>query len=277
MKLAILADIHGNYPALAAVAKHIDRWRPDQVVVAGDVVNRGPRSLDCWRFVQARRHSHAWHAISGNHDLFVLKLARDSRPAAGDEEIVRQNALWTRNQLGSAVWEITSLAPESSLPAPGGGEASVVHGSMLGNRNNIFPDIPDDELRQKIAPAPELFCCGHTHRPLIRAIDRTLAVNVGSVGAPFDGDPRACYAQLEWRQGRWQATLVRLKYDRARAQRDFQTSGFLDESGPAAQLLYAEFQSAHPHLNTWARRFREAILSGVLTPAEAVAKYLSSL
>ena len=43
MKLAVLADIHANLPALLAVLDSIDAWRPDAVVVAGDIVNRGPR------------------------------------------------------------------------------------------------------------------------------------------------------------------------------------------------------------------------------------------
>ena len=39
MKLAVLSDIHGNWPALEAVAADIDAWQPDLVVVNGDVVN----------------------------------------------------------------------------------------------------------------------------------------------------------------------------------------------------------------------------------------------
>ena len=42
MKLAILADIHGNLPAFRVVTDHIERWKPDAVLLAGDVVNRPP-------------------------------------------------------------------------------------------------------------------------------------------------------------------------------------------------------------------------------------------
>jgi predicted phosphodiesterase len=275
MKLAVLADIHGNCPALEAVTDHIDRWQPDVVVVAGDIVNRGPRSLDCWRFVRARQQSHGWRAISGNHDLYALHVARGGLAVPGVDEAVRQNTLWTRRQLGRAVWEFTMLPPETSLVGPDGGEVRIVHASMRGNRDNIFVDTPDDDLREKIAPAPALFCCGHTHKPLIREIDRTLVVNVGSVGVPFDGDVRACYAQVEWRHGRWQAQLVRLDYDREQTERDFHTSGFLTESGVAGRLLYAEFQTARPHLSKWMAAYREAVLSGALALEDSSARYLS--
>ena len=47
MKIAVLSDIHGNFVALQAVFEHIEAWRPDHTIVAGDIVNRGPRSKDC--------------------------------------------------------------------------------------------------------------------------------------------------------------------------------------------------------------------------------------
>ena len=74
-KLAVLSDIHGNFAALQAVADHIDRWQPDAVVVAGDIVNRGPRSRDCLRFVLARAAEAGWQIIRGNHEEYVLRVA----------------------------------------------------------------------------------------------------------------------------------------------------------------------------------------------------------
>ena len=55
MKLAVLSDIHGNWPGLMVVADHIERWQPDLVIVNGDVINRGPNSAACWDFVQQKR------------------------------------------------------------------------------------------------------------------------------------------------------------------------------------------------------------------------------
>ncbi|HLB49171.1 MAG TPA: metallophosphoesterase [Anaerolineales bacterium] len=60
MKIAILADIHANIVALQTVADHIGQWRPDAVIVAGDVVNRGPRPLGCLRFVQEKQRAKGW-------------------------------------------------------------------------------------------------------------------------------------------------------------------------------------------------------------------------
>src|SRR3954464_7315918 len=76
-RLAVLSDIHGNFAALQAVADHIDQWKPDAVVVAGDIVNRGPRSRDCLTFVLERAARAGWQIIRGNHEEYVLSIALD--------------------------------------------------------------------------------------------------------------------------------------------------------------------------------------------------------
>lgn len=52
-RVAILADIHGNLAALEAVQTDIARLAPDIVIVAGDVINRGPQSKECLQFIRS--------------------------------------------------------------------------------------------------------------------------------------------------------------------------------------------------------------------------------
>jgi predicted phosphodiesterase len=275
-KLAVLSDIHGNFAALQAVADHIDRWQPDAVVVAGDIVNRGPRSHDCLRFVLARAADSGWQIIRGNHEEYVLAAAREPGARLGLEGAVRENVGWIARQLGDALALIDGLPAQISLRAPDGGEARVVHASMRSNRDNILPDTPDDVVREQIAPAPPLICVGHTHQPLVRTIDTTLVVNAGSAGLPFDGDVRASYAQLTWHAG-WQASIARVEYDRDQTRRDYETTGFMRESGPIAALIYDEFLTAYPRLSSWIARYKDAVLAGELTAADSVRDELALL
>jgi predicted phosphodiesterase len=275
-KLAVLSDIHGNLAALQAVADHIDRWKPDAVVVAGDIINRGPCSRECLDFVLARATESGWRIIRGNHEEYVLNVARDPSARQGLEGAVRQSVGWTARQVGDAVPAIEAWPAQISLRAPDGGEARVVHASMRSNRDNILPDTPDEILREQIAPAPPLIVVGHTHRPLIRTIDASLVVNAGSAGLPFDGDTRASYAQLTWRDG-WHATIARVDYDRQQAARDYEQSGFMRDSGPIAALIYDEFRTARPRLSSWIARYKDAVLAGELTAADAAHDYLALL
>jgi putative phosphoesterase len=276
-KLAILSDIHGNFAALQAVADHIERWNPDAVVVAGDIVNRGPRSHDCLRFVLARVAWAGWQIIRGNHEEYVLRVVREPGQRPGLDGAVRENVGWTARQLGDELVSIIDDLPaQISLRAPDDSEVRVVHASMRHNRDNILPDTPDEILREQIAPAPPLICVGHTHRPLIRTIDATLVVNAGSAGLPFDGDVCASYAQLIWQAG-WRATIVRVDYDREQTKRDYDETGFMRDSGPIAALIYDEFRTGRPRLSSWMQRYKDAVPAGELTVEESVRDYLALL
>ena len=52
MKIAVIADIHSNYIALQSALEHIVAWAPDKVIVAGDIVNRGPDPLSCLQLIK---------------------------------------------------------------------------------------------------------------------------------------------------------------------------------------------------------------------------------
>lgn len=275
MKVAILSDIHGNLPALEAVAAHIERWEPDLTVVNGDVVNRGPRPRACWEFVQDRCEATGWRVVSGNHEDYVAEWRDPDVPRQGAEFEVNRTSYWTYRQLGEWAPALAALAEEERLRGPAGTEIRITHGSMRGNTDGIYPETSDRELAQQIAPAPAVFCTAHTHRPLIRRLNGTLVVNSGSAGTTFDGDPRASYAQLTWRRLGWQARIVRLSYERARMAQDFVESGFMAEAGPLVRIFFEEWYRARPMINGWAQQYQAAVLAGEIELASSVATYLA--
>ncbi|GAG90617.1 unnamed protein product, partial [marine sediment metagenome] len=188
MKIAVLADIHGNLPALQAVISHIDQWKPDEVMVAGDVVNRGPRPLECLETVKEKQINDGWMVVRGNHEDYVISLTLPDSPRSGPYFEICRTSYWTLHQLDGHVADLNDMPFQVSTKTPDGGEIRAVHASMRDNRDGIYCDTPDDSLREQIAPPPLALCVGHTHRPLIRTLDDTLVVNVGSIGMPFDGD-----------------------------------------------------------------------------------------
>ena len=95
MKLAVLSDIHGNWPALAATAADIDAWRPDVVLVTGDVVNDGPRNPACWDYVAQRRQRDGWLILRGNHEEYVAEWRDPAMPRQGPAYDLIRLSRWT--------------------------------------------------------------------------------------------------------------------------------------------------------------------------------------
>ncbi|MFO7680682.1 MAG: metallophosphoesterase [Chloroflexota bacterium] len=274
MKIAVLSDIHGNLPALQAVTQDIDTWQPDLVVVDGDIVNRGPLSLDCLHFVQARMASHNWRVVRGNHEDFIIACAGPHVPHNQPEFELWRFAYWAYQQLNGEVQLLKNLPDYFSWFAPDGSEFRAVHGSMKNNRDGVYQDSSDEDLLKQIHPVPAVFVTAHTHRAMLRRFNDSLVVNVGSVGSPFDQDRRASYGRFTWDRAGWQAEVVRIPYDTAQIEQDYVASGFLTEAGPLAQLMLVELRRAGGLIHRWATRYQDAVLAGEIDIADSVRQLL---
>lgn len=269
MKVAVLSDIHGNMPALRTVIDDIDGWRPDLVVVDGDIINRGPRSGDCLELLLERQATDGWHLLRGNHEEFVLDCVDPDRPRSGPGFETTRFAHFALSQVADHVDLLRQMPDAYERAAPNGDLLRVVHASMQNNRDGVYPMTTDEELRRQIAPAPAVFITGHTHRPLVRRVDQTTVVNIGSVGSSFDDDRRASYGRFLW-DGGWSAAVIRLPYDYAQIEQDYVRSGFLIEGGALAQLMLVELRKARGLIFRWASRYEEAVVSGRITLEESV-------
>jgi putative phosphoesterase len=276
MKIAVLSDIHGNFPALIAVADHIQMWKPDRVFVAGDIVNRGPCSNDCFEFIEEKQQSYGWQVIRGNHEDYVIDQADRKNPGNERGFDLYKPVQFTVKQLNNNIPKLISLPENIREFTPFDHEVRVVHASMRHNRDGIYHETSDAELSLQIAPAPKVFITGHTHRPLIRSLDGTVVINAGSCGLPFDGDQRTGYVQITWQKGRWQAEFIRLKYDFIQAKKDFSVSGYLENAGPLSLVNLFELESATSQLYHWSRRYAKAVLAGATTVSEAVEEFLKA-
>jgi putative phosphoesterase len=273
MKIAVLADIHGNLPALEAVIADIEQWRPDQVVIAGDVVNRGPRPLECLNLAMQMVRQNGWLILQGNHEEYVINQANLNLEKTPGEREISRNAQWTYGRLNRDVSPLQAMPRQIELTGPDDRPLRFVHASMISNRDGIYPNNKLGELRRLIAPAPAVLCAGHTHRPVIHKVDDSLAINVGSVGMPFDDDRRASYARLTWTDGRWRPKIIRLRYDWDQTEQDFFQTGFLPDAGDLARIMLVEFQQARPLLNIWTRRYYDAVIAGNIAIANSVAQF----
>jgi diadenosine tetraphosphatase ApaH/serine/threonine PP2A family protein phosphatase len=77
--------------------------------------------------------------------------------------------------------------------------------------------------------------CGHTHRPWVHRVDDIIVINPGSVGNPANGDPRADYAVLTWRDSQWKVEHKAVSYDLESVFNQFHESGTLETVGAFAR------------------------------------------
>jgi hypothetical protein len=105
----------------------------------------------------------------------------------------------------------------------------------------------------------------HTHQPMARRWGRTLVVNSGAVGSPFNGDGRAQYLWLTLDAGVWRPEFRRVGYDVRAALDAYESSGYLEAGGLLAQLFRDEVRYARSYLvpfQMWAGRSGEPLGEG---------------
>jgi predicted phosphodiesterase len=183
--LAVLYDVHGNLPALEAVIADAEAAGADGWILGGDYALFGGWPAETVERLRSLERA-TW--IRGNGERWTC-----DPDAAPDNPIVPGAVAFSRAALGEdTIDDLASLT--FSLPCEG---LLVCHGSPLSDIDSFAPEdgSRDEELLDGTDAKRVLF--GHTHLPFRRVSDGGVElVNPGSVGMPFDGDPRASYALL---------------------------------------------------------------------------------
>jgi len=216
-RIAVLSDIHGNLPALEAVAAEIRRQKPDAVLVAGDLVLNGPDPngcVDALRFLE----SEGALIVSGNTDIAVGDLDYGSafpQYQDGVPETVRAAVEWAHDELGDdqLAW-LRRLPAERRMRTADGTLVLVVHASP-GSQTRGFDQVLDANVIFERAAGTDarVICVGHTHLPEVRDLGFKVIVNDGSAGYVFDGDPTASWAVVDVHDGNVSAEIRRTPFD----------------------------------------------------------------
>jgi predicted phosphodiesterase len=270
MRIAILADIHGNLPAFEAALEHVARQHVDQIIIAGDIVNGSPDSAACWQLAL----SLGCPMLRGNHERYVYHYGT---PHA--------DPLWTTQQFALVRWIAAQFLPEErqameQLPAairlPDVPDLVVVHASLRHDKDSVAPYTSDEDLAAMFPDAPErLIVRAHNHLPQIRLWGEKMIVTSSSVGLPLDGNPTAQYVLLERCGDRWDIRHQSVRYDLDAAVKRFYDNGFLDDVGPMGRILLREVATASPQFVPFLRAYHRWAEHEAVPLAAAVDRFLT--
>lgn len=224
MRLGVIADVHGNLPALEAVMADLAARHVDGVVNLGDCVSGPLWPREALELLRAQD----WRTVRGNHDRAVGASAGESR---GPSDRYAFDAL--DQDARRWLWELP-------VTLDLGQGIRAFHACPNDDNRYLVEDQPGDRL-VRAEPATiahrlrgvsaDIVLTAHSHRPAaLKLPNGPWVINPGSVGCPaYDddstdpphvseqGSPAACYAVIELGTRGLAIERVTLPYDHDRA------------------------------------------------------------
>ena len=210
LRIAIVSDIHGDLSAFEAVLADLRKTSPDLILHGGDLADCGSSPVEMIDYVRDL----GWQGVMGNTDEMLVRpetledFASQSSAPPILWETIRQAAEVTRSVLGEERLKWLSELPRAQMPGTG----ALVHATPDSCWPAPATDAADAQLQAVYGTLGRpIAIYAHTHRPSIRGLSGPLEllINTGSVGLPYDGDPRACYLLMEEKT----PVIRRVEYD----------------------------------------------------------------
>jgi len=175
-RVAVIADIHGNAPALEAVLAEIDQADIELLVSLGDAT-WGCQPEETRILLESVRHPAIF--VSGNGERALLELR------AGREGSQRE--CWMRDHHSAATYTFLETFVESAVVTVAGlGAVRFCHGSPRSDIELVTSETPPERMRALLDGVPEqVVLTGHTHLQFDRRVVGIRSINPGSVGMPY--------------------------------------------------------------------------------------------
>ncbi|GCE11443.1 metallophosphoesterase family protein [Tengunoibacter tsumagoiensis] len=179
MRLALIADIHGNMTALETVLSDLHKRSVDQIICLGDVTAGGAQPREVLRSIQKL----GCPVIMGNNDAWQINprlTIKDNLIDAHNQDI----NLWCSQQYTESEKDfLRTFQATVNYPLPGGKNLLCYHGSPRSFRQFLNPITPNETLDEAFAGyTADIFAGGHTHFQMFRRYRDKLVINPGSVG-----------------------------------------------------------------------------------------------
>ena len=236
VRIAVLADAHGNLPALQAALGAIRRLGCEAIYHLGDAIAIGPQPAECLDLLLDTPNL---YPTMGNHELWYVNGLPQPQPEwMSDGEVIHQK--WVHAQLKArhraaikgwpSVLEVEAEGVRLALmhypPGPAdtpSGFAPTIHRPSAEELDHLFCDYSADVV-----------CYGHTHVAWQCTSRDTTYVNPGALGC--DPAPLARFVTIECRAGRYVLEDHAVPYDDEPLYQAFE-----ERRVPERQFLYGAF------------------------------------
>ena len=189
MKVALLADIHGNADALGVILAEARDLGVTQLLIAGDLVGYYPFAARVFKLLE----SWDWISISGNHEAML----EDWRQGVNRKMILAKYGTAiksTYETLSEVQVDMIVNCPHLLNLDVMGRNVLICHGAPWGRDEYVYPDAKEQTRERFCGKGLDLVVFGHTHYPVKWKVNETIIVNPGSAGQPRDRKPGACWA-----------------------------------------------------------------------------------
>jgi putative phosphoesterase len=210
-RVAVIADIHGNAPALRAVLDEINREDVDLVVSLGDAT-WGCQPEETRILLESGGRPAIFVAGNGERALRELREGR----------VGNARECWMRDQHSAATYAFLDTFVESAVIRVAGlGAVRFCHGSPRSDIELVTSETPPERMRALLHGVPEhVLLTGHTHLQFDRQVVGIRSINPGSVGMPYHELRGAFWAVLGH-----DVELRRTEYDLQDTVHAYQASG----------------------------------------------------
>ena len=214
MKVAVISDIHGNWQALESVMADYQLAGCSRVLCLGDLAMAGPQPRMVLDYIINKAQN--WTVIQGNTDKMIAEFNLKMYDELSKTFPVMANALLDDvDIIEKDKKEFLAELPERKELMLEGVSVLMVHGSPRRNNEDILPNMKISEIQEIISgEMANLILCGHTHVPCgYQTLSAQTVVNVGSVGRPMTGTPKANYVIIDFDNGSFTVEHREVEYD----------------------------------------------------------------
>lgn len=218
MRILLISDIHGNYPALMAIERRFTPGDFDAILNCGDSLVYAPFPNETLNWLRANKVV----SILGNTDKKVIKLLKGKtfgKPSKAEKKIMYsstaedlspKNIKYLKSLKKTARIRLQVNKTENKS---GPTLLGMFHGSPAAHHEFLFDSTPENRFAELAATINmDIVVTGHSHTPYHKKVSGIDFINPGSVGRMFDGEPTASFAILNTSEYGLEVRFYRIPY-----------------------------------------------------------------